>query len=485
MNNKDIKNKTMSRKKKVAIIVASVLAAIAILPSSFLGLVTLMAHNRSVRVDAKSIGNDTGLVQQKGRALYDANGDYLLLRGVNAGNLLLSEGWLAPFSVGEKLDDEGQVLLDHDGLPTYPELPMEEALKGFQGNPNLNDEQRKELVDLYRCCWFGEEDFALIKEMGLNMIRLPFYWRDILNEDSSGSFVPKEEKEAFAYLDSFLEGCKRNGLYCVLDLHGAPGGQNGYEHSGDTSKADLWKEERYQKATEELWGCVANHYTETRKDLAPVIASYDILNEPCSDYSNPGSGTDPEICYPVFDRIYKAIRGTGDEHVITIEAMWSYDCFRNPRDYSWHNIMHETHMYNWDHEKIPYWLYNDYHELRNWGHDYEVPFYMGEFTFFEKEEAWKEQLALYERRGYSWSFWNYKASVTGWWTTSWSVVTQKLDLRDGKRKVNLSSATYEELKQAFLATKTENCERSNTCRYVSEFIQNAQENGLMATEDPN
>ena len=462
-------------KKKIAAILSIAFASLLFLPLSFLGVVTLMASNRSVQVEAKNIENETGLVQQRGRALYDPNGDYLLLRGVNAGNLLVSEGWLSPFSIGESLDESGNVILDHDGLPTYPELPMEQAREGFLKNPNLSDAQRKELLRIYRSSWFGPTDFALIKSMGLNMIRLPFYWRDILSQSQDGTFSRKEEGEAFAYLDSFLEGCKDSGLYCILDLHGAPGGQNGYEHSGDMTKADLWKEERYQKATADLWAYVAGHYTNSRPDLSPVIASYDILNEPCSDYSNPGEGSDPDVCYPVFDQIYQAIRGEGDEHVITIEAMWSYDRFRDPAHYGWRNIMHETHMYNWDHAKIPYWLYNDYHELRNWGHDYAVPFYMGEFTFFEDEAAWKEQLALYERRGYSWSFWNYKASVTGWWTTSWSVVTQKLDLRGGKRKANLATDTYEELRQAFLATSTEHCQKSNTYRFVSEFIQGARE----------
>lgn len=458
--------KNKSKKRKALAIIGGVLAGIILIPSAFLGIVTAMAHNRSLPTHAtEKIENDTGLVQQRGKALFDKNGDYLLLRGVNLGNLLVSESWLSPFGAGECLDENGDVVLDHDGLPTYPELPMEEAIQAFLSNPNLNQEQREELIKTYRNAWFGEEDFALVKEMGLNLIRLPFYWRDILNEDYSR----KSEEEAFGYLDSFLENCKKNDLYCILDLHGAPGSQNAYEHSGDLTKADLWKEERYQEATADLWAYIASYYKDKRPDLSPSIASFDLLNEPCTSYENPGDGGDPNIAYPVFDRIYQAIRSTGDEHVITIEGMWSYDAFRDPKDYGWTNILHETHMYNWDHEKVPYWLFNDYHELKNWGHDYDVPMFVGEFTFFEDDEAWQQQLSLYEKRGYSWAMWTYKASVNGWWTTSWSILTQKLDLRDGKRKANLKKDTYEELKAAAEKCSSQYCEKSNTYRRIVEF----------------
>lgn len=71
----------------------------------------------------------------------------------------------------------------------------------------MNDEQRKELIDIYRHNWFSETDFKNVKYMGLNTIRLPFYWRDIL-EEKNGQFVRKEETEAFSYLDEFVSNCK-------------------------------------------------------------------------------------------------------------------------------------------------------------------------------------------------------------------------------------------------------------------------------------
>ncbi len=462
------------KKKKILIISLSVLGAILVLPAGFLGIVAGMAETRAINLSSnasklRSVRSD--LVYADGNSLYDANGDRLVLQGVNAGNLLIYEGWISPFSVGECRDDNGELIIDNDNLTTYPEMPMEEALKGYNSNPNLTDSQRKELTDIYRENWFSEIDFKNIKELGLNTIRLPFYWRDILDENN-GVFTRKNEEEAFAYLDSFIENCKKYELYCVLDLHGAPGSQNGYEHCGDMTKADLWTNEVYQDATVDIWEFIAEHYTYTKPDLGKSIATYDLLNEPCAYYNDKNAGTVPEVCGPVFDKIYQGIRSIGDEHVINIEGVWSYDCFSDPAKYGWENIQYDTHLYNWKHDQIPYWLFNSYHEIHIWGHEYDVPYSVSEFTFFDDEDAWKSQLELYERRGYSWTMWTYKAAVTGWWDTTWSLYTECLNLWDGKTKVNLATATYDEIKEAFEATNTSNCIQSKAYGYVYNYLNN-------------
>lgn len=73
-----------------------------------------------------------------------------------------------------------------------------------------------------------EEQVATIENttglVQMNTIRLPFYYLNVLNEDLS----LKEEEEAFAYLDWFVEQAAKQELYVVLDLHGAPGSQNGF-----------------------------------------------------------------------------------------------------------------------------------------------------------------------------------------------------------------------------------------------------------------
>jgi hypothetical protein len=105
-------------------------------------------------------------------------------------------------------------------------------------------------------------------------------------------------------------------------------------------------------------------------------------------------------------------------------------------------------------------------DMKNMGRDYDVPVYIGEFTYFEDKDAWKGGLSLFDSRNYSWTIWNYKAVATGDWTTSWGVYTLKLGLSDKesdhKTKVDVSKATYTELSAMIASTATANCVTGTT-----------------------
>ena len=408
------------------------------------------------------------LVFQKNRSLYDKDGNILRLRGVNAGNVLVTEGWIAPYSCGPELDDKGNIVKDSNGDIVYPDLTQEEVEQALTNNPNLSDEQRIELVDVYRKNWMSSDDFVRIKEeFHMNAIRLPFYWRNILDE-VDGNYVRKSEEEAFGYLDWFMEQCKKNDIYCILDLHGAVKTQNGYEHSGSEDTDMLWDNEEAIVATCDLWAYVADHYKDN--PLGEAIATYDLLNEPCGNYQ----GATQDNCYPVFNRLYQAIRNTGDNHVITVEGCWSYDKFVTPKRYGWQNVQYEIHLYNWP------WLHTDYDTFFNGmeatriGHDYNVPYFVGEFTFFSDDyKVWEKWLGYYDRLGYSWTLWTYKKTVTGWWNDNWGLYDYRLYLDNKKDlKVDLRTATYAELKPVLECSNTTNCYKSisgdNVSKYLSE-----------------
>lgn len=430
--------------------VVMILSAIVAMLALFIGIMVLRSGKLSVPEQAAVIENSTGLVQAEGRSLYDAQGSRLVLDGINAGQILLQEGWMSPFALEPLKTEDGSFVTDADGNLQYPEFSEEEFRAGLKHNPNLRGYDLEELLAVYYGCFFAEEDFRIIKEeLGLNTIRLPFYYLNILNEDLS----LKEEGEAFAYLDWFVGQAAENGLYVILDLHGAPGSQNGYEHSGAAKReANLWTNQQNLDATAALWQFISRHYTETRPDLGAWIAAYDLMNEPTIEYK---SVTTRE-CWDFFDLLYDTIRESGDDHVIILEGCWDFAALPDPGDYGWENVMYEYHWYNWWHEWLPYELFYAYQDLSNIGRDYEVPVLIGEFTLFEDREAWTDALELYDRRGYSRTIWNYKTTVTGWWTSSWGVYTCQLNLTDTP-KCNVAACTYEEFLAACEATRTQNC----------------------------
>jgi hypothetical protein len=440
-------------KKRVLKIVGISRLAFVLLLGITVGWLYIYSKNYTIPEQAESIENKTGLIKAHGRTLYDANGKPIQLKGVNAGQILLQEGYMSPFATEPKTNPDGSYVTDADGNVQYPEFGEEDFRNAIKSNPNLNMHHIDGLMLKYWESFFTEEDFEIIKEdLGMNCIRLPFYYLNILNED----LTRKNEEDAFRYLDWFIGCAAKYELYVILDLHGAPGSQNGYEHSGVAQReAGLWDSEENVAATVDLWTYVARHYTETRPDLGKWIASYDLLNEPTYTYK----GTTTKQCWAVFDRIYDEIRNNGDSHVITFCCCWDFAALPDPSDYGWENVQYQYHWYNWRNDLLPYDLFYAYQDLSNIGRDYDVPVLIGEFTAFEDRDAWNKMLSLYDSRGYNWTIWNYKTTVTGWWTSSWGVYTAQLKFitENEELKCNVSTCTYEEFIAACEKTRTENC----------------------------
>ena len=447
--------------KNILFTICTLLLAVVI----FIDCFVVYSQNYTYEEKVTQIDNTTGLVQASGKSLYDANGNQLVLGGVNAGQILLQEGWMSPFALEPLKNEDGSYVKDADGNIQYPEFTEEEFREGIKSNPNLNTYDMEELMKIYWDAFFTEEDFRIIKEdLQMNVIRLPFYYLNILNEDLS----LKEEDEAFAYLDWFVEEAAKNEIYIVLDLHGAPGSQNGFEHSGRKDRvAGLWTNEAYVIATVEMWKLISKHYTETKPELGKWIATYDILNEPTYEYNT----ITTKECWEVLDQIYDVIRANGDKHVITMEGCWDFAKLPDPAEYGWENVQYEYHWYNWWSNILPTELVYAYYDFFNIGRDYEVPTFIGEFTCFEDRQQWAETLALMDQRNYSWTIWNYKSTVTGWWTTSWGVYTCQLKAvtENEDTKCNIATCTYEEYVQTCEKVKTENCVTATLYEVIQEY----------------
>lgn len=430
-----MKNKLL---KRILLAVFVPLGSIVVIAGLLLATVSIYVAAYHGDDTSNTIQNTTRLVQASGKSLYDKDGKHLHLRGVNIGNLFASEQWLSPFSIGPKTNEDGSYAKDGDGHILYKDMPEEDFLKGFYSNPNLSRSQVDELLGLYYENWFTEQDAINIASLGMNALRVPFYWRNILNDD----YTPKSELEAFRYLDPIVEKCSRHGVYVILDLHGAPGGQNGYEHSGTTA-CDFYTDEFIER-TCTLWSTVARHYKDSV--LGENVASYDLLNEP----TYPAQTNSGKEVWAAEDRLYKAIRATGDKHNITIEGTWFFRNLPSPKDYGWENIQLELHWYNWG-DAYPYWAMYDVCQGERMLKDFDAPFYLGEFTFF-KNEAWSN-LSRFDQWGYNWTFWTYKKVEPYWWDSNWALYELKLQLQDDdndpvkeKLMVDVRSADYATIK---------------------------------------
>lgn len=170
-------------------------------------------------------------IKASGKKLIDGRGKRFQIRGVNLGNWLVPECYIAMSSIGTF----------ETGIYT-----IERGLRAMQSNPNLTDSDISKLEQIYVENYITEKDFKEIAGLGLNTVRLPFTWRTLTSDGIT------LRDDAFDVLDWALEMCEKYGLYAILDHHGAIGSQNQDFHSGDDEHFDLYGNPENRRKTIEL-----------------------------------------------------------------------------------------------------------------------------------------------------------------------------------------------------------------------------------------
>lgn len=323
---------------------------------------------------ASRVPQPKGYVTAIGTTLYDQaeNGRPIILRGVNAGGWLITENWMCPNKVART---------------------QTETYENFVAR--FGKDKADELYRIYRQGWWTAQDFKNFAGLGMNVIRLPFGWRDLITEE--GALI----EDGFKLLDGFIDQAAQNGLYTILDLHGAPGSQNGRDHSGETRWAKTFHEEKWLDLSCRLWTALATRYKDNR-----WVAAYDLVNEPEGQPKGLSSAANVQAG---IDAMYRAVRAVDTQHLIMIGACWDPVHLPPPSKYGWKNVAYEYHFYAWGQEKNPQGILENLkmHQARERETGHGVPVYVGEFTFFATA-AWKDCLQLMADEGWSWTIWTGK-----------------------------------------------------------------------------
>ncbi|WP_159523523.1 cellulase family glycosylhydrolase [Sunxiuqinia indica] len=254
-------------------------------------------------------------------------------------------------------------------------------------------EAADQLWDYYQQIWITTADLDSIKAMGMNMVRVPFYWMEIMNNDGT------IKEYAFDQLDWLVAECSKREIYVMLDLHGAPGGLDGYITSGQAVTNELWNDPEAQKKTVDLWKAVAEHFKGE-----PTVAAYDLMNEPVSN--------NPQFTISdMYDKIYQEVRKIDPDHIISVQAFYNFDMIASPGQKGWENVLYQAHYYNTDFENrdsqngfINYALSDMAWHQKHWN----VPVLAGEYNFWNHLDLWGKWMLGLNSFNASWSNWCYK-----------------------------------------------------------------------------
>jgi len=305
-------------------------------------------------------------------------GSVVNLHGTNLGGWLLGENWMSPLGGTDEWTVRGTL------------------------NSRLGASTTESILAGYQDTWIQASDLDNIKNLGLNLVRVPIYWENMMNRDGS----MKSDAVSFRKLDWLVSEASNRGIYVLLDLHGVPGNMNGWHSGGREGANELWTNPTYQSWTVQLWQRLATRYKDN-----PTIAGYDLLNEPVS---NSGSLSISQM----YDRLYKAVRAIDTNHMIYVEAFGYWNNIVAPTTYNWTNVVYELHNYDWNDKdrnsqsgSINQWFADILSHQQSWN----VPVFVGEFTLFEFNDLWEKYLSGLNALNVSWTNWTYKITGGGNW----------------------------------------------------------------------
>jgi glucan 1,3-beta-glucosidase len=178
------------------------------------------------------------------------------LRGVNLGGWLVLEKWITPsLFEGLQANDETSYCV---------ELGEAEATRRLHHHWNT---------------FITRDDFAWLARAGINAVRLPVgHW--LFGKDYPYHRRYQEVRHPFvvgglAIVDQVFQWAGEFGLRVVLDLHAAPGCQNGFDNGGMLGICEWHTSEEYISHSLEVLERLARRYADH-----PALHGIEVLNEP-------------------------------------------------------------------------------------------------------------------------------------------------------------------------------------------------------------
>eukprot|EP01012_Entosiphon_sulcatum_P041533 TRINITY_DN55384_c0_g1_i1.p1 TRINITY_DN55384_c0_g1~~TRINITY_DN55384_c0_g1_i1.p1 ORF type:complete len:498 (-),score=87.74 TRINITY_DN55384_c0_g1_i1:44-1516(-) len=362
------------------------------------------------------------------------------IRAVNLGGWLVLEPWIVPSLfqqfVGKPLN---QTAIDEHSFCSV-----------------LGQEEAQRQLDDFRSKWVTEDDIQQIKAAGLNTVRVPFgHW-------VFGDVPPYVG--AIEHLDRIVNITQNYGIKVLLDLHGVPGSQNGFDNSGLTcASSQVSKKCLIDCPADPTWATTPEYLDQSLKVIDRVVQRYqkspsiwgiEVVNEPRWD-------TNLTVLKDFYVRAYNTVRTYTQDWYVVLHDSFRYDAWSGfmPKSQGYSKVMLDRHIYesfNADdlnrtetgHLQVACAKYN----VVKYMQCNELPTFVGEWSLatfdcdqwirgfgqppmfpsycprppvnqtFVQQYATR-QLSAWERSGNGWSFWAWKTEAAPLWSYKQAVAS--------------------------------------------------------------
>jgi len=224
------------------------------------------------------------------------------IKAVNLGGWLVLERWM------------NEELFARNHVKGNDETCFVTQVEDFQS-------QLEEHWDTY----ITNDDLDWIKAQGINVVRIPFPWW-IYGENEYARSIEK--------LDQILLYLQEIDLDFMLDLHTAPGCQNGFDNGGIQNVLEWPNDQKNIDKTIEVLVNISKRYKENKN-----FHSIQLLNEP-------NISIDLNIIQDFYLEAYKQIRQVLTDNYIVMHDGFRLDVWEEFfTTNSFHNVILDTHMY--------------------------------------------------------------------------------------------------------------------------------------------
>lgn len=240
------------------------------------------------------------------------------VRGVNLGGWLVLEPWITP-SIFQQFDNSRGIV---DEYTLTQSLGAEAAL-----NNVLRPHWQK---------WVQLSDFEKIRDSGFNMVRIPVGYWAFDNADSPYA------KGAADFLEQGVNWAGQVGVKVIIDLHGAPGSQNGFDNSGQKMAKPGWQQGNTVDRTLSILKQIQEKYSDPKYDN--IVAAIEALNEPLDPALN------PDVTRQFHRDAFGNQRALSQSRVFMFHDGFqqtnTYNGFLTPSDNNAHNVVIDHHEYS-------------------------------------------------------------------------------------------------------------------------------------------
>ncbi|KAF6166822.1 hypothetical protein GIB67_005698 [Kingdonia uniflora] len=316
-------------------------------------------------------------------------------------------------------------------------------------------DKAEEVLTRHRSSFITPEDFTFLSKHRINTVRIPVGWWIAFDPTPPAPFV----RGTLVALDNAFSWAQAYGIRAIIDLHAAPGSQNGMEHSASRDGSTNWPTSaecisKSLNVIDFLASRYANH---------PSLLGIELLNEPSV------SEVPLDLLVSYYSKGYQIVRNySATAYVIICQRIGNADPLELYQAYiGFTNVVVDLHYYNlFDTffvnltaiENIEFIYKNRQTQLQDCNSTNGPLVFIGEWvnewnminsSQINYQDFGRTQLEVYNAASFGWAYWTLKNDRSHW-DFEWNIRNNYLQLGDSPKKRILNNLVLFALAYWFL-----------------------------------